>query len=96
MVVKSKRGRRRYIAMRVRGEERLSDEAFLGTLNLTLYQRGIRFKVIQFNGREGIVRVNGKDRDRASEALNEADGSLTTLRISGTLKTLREGVLGER
>ena len=82
--------------MRVRGEDKLTDEAFLGTLNSSLYQRGIRFKVIQFNGREGIVRVNGKDRDRALEALNEADGSLTTLRISGTLKTLREGALGER
>lgn len=73
----------------------MSDEAFLGALNFSLYQRGIRYKVIQFDGRQGIVRVGGADRDRAVEAMNEGgEGALMTLRISGTLKALREGVLG--
>lgn len=74
----------------------MSDEGFLGALNSSLYRRGIRFKVIQFNGREGIVRVSGADRDRTVAALNEGEGPLETLRISGTLRTLREGVLREK
>jgi len=83
--------------VRCRGEERMSDEALLGALNSSLYRRGIRFKVIQFNGREGIVRVSGADRDRAVAALNEGEERpLETLRISGTLRTLREGVLSEK
>ncbi|MDW5563291.1 MAG: hypothetical protein SA339_08705 [Methanomassiliicoccus sp.] len=97
MVVKSKRGRRRYIAVRAREAERMTDEAFLGALNSSLTRGGVRYKVIQFDGREGIVRVSGADRDRALAALGGPEASaLVTLRTSGTLKTLREGVLGGR
>ena len=97
MVVKSKRGRRRYIALRAREEKGISEEAFLGALNSSLRRSGIRYKVIQFDGREGIVRVSGADRDRALGILNEAAGStLATLRVSGTLKTLRNYVLSRK
>lgn len=97
MVVKSKRGRRRYIALRVREGGNISDEAFLGALNSSLYRRGIRYKVIQFDGLEGIVRVSGADHDRALAALHEGAGeTLTTLRVSGTLKTLRDEVLSKK
>jgi RNase P/RNase MRP subunit POP5 len=97
MVVKSKRGRRRYIAIRVRGDGRMTDEGLLSALNSSLYRSGVRYKVIQFDGREGIVRVGGIDRDRAQKALEELAGdALVTLRISGTLRTLREGVLVEK
>ncbi|GEM_PF-6537804 len=75
----------------------MTEEAFLGVLNSSLYRSGVRYKVIQFDGREGIVRVSGADRDRALSILNEAAGSsLVTLRVSGTLKTLREGVLSKK
>lgn len=75
----------------------MSEEAFLGILNSSLYRSGIRYKVIQFDGREGIVRVGGADLDRALSALQETAGSaLVTLRSSGTLKTLREGVLSKK
>jgi RNase P/RNase MRP subunit POP5 len=90
MVVKSKRGRRRYIAVRVR-EGSLTDEDLLAVLQGSLGTAHIAYKVIQFNGRMGIVRVGEKDRHRAVDALNAApDGKLETLRTSGTLRTLRE------
>jgi RNase P/RNase MRP subunit POP5 len=91
MVVKSKRGRRRYIAFRTSGEHHMSDEELLGTLNSSLHRSGVRFKVIQFDGRRGIFRVSGSDRDRALKALSGLTGSpITTLRTSGTLRTLRD------
>lgn len=75
----------------------MPEEAFLGILNSSLYRSGIRYKVIQFDGREGIVRVSGADRDRALSVLHEAaGGTLSTLRVSGTLKTLREGALSKK
>ncbi len=75
----------------------MSEEAFLGTLNSSLYRSGIRYKIIQFDGREGIVRVSGADRDRALSTLHEAaGGTLTTLRVSGTLKSLRDDVLSKK
>ncbi len=49
MVVKEKRGRRRYIAFRA--ERELSDEELLAILNATLSPRGIKVpKIIQFDG----------------------------------------------
>ena len=75
----------------------MSEEAFLGILNSSLYRSGVRYKIIQFDGREAIVRVSGADRDRALSILNEAAGNtLATLRVSGTLKTLRDGVLAKK
>lgn len=75
----------------------MTEEAFLGALNSSLHRSGVRFKVIQFDGREGIVRVGGADRDRALKALAElTGGSIATLRTSGTLRTLRERVLDEK
>lgn len=70
----------------------MSEEGFLGALNSSLYRRGIRYKVIQFDGSVGIVRVSGADRERAVKALNEDENSLITLRTSGTLRSLREGL----
>ena len=75
----------------------MSDEAFLGTLNISLNRSNVRYKVIQFDGHEGIVRVNGADRDSALKALTDVGGdALITLRTSGTLKTLRQEVLSEK
>jgi len=92
MVVKEKRGRRRYIAFRV--ENRISDEELLGTLNAILSPRGIKVpKVIQFDGRMGILRCPPVDKDRVVSALSERSDPrrrIETLSTSGTLLTLRE------
>ena len=97
MVVKSKRGRRRYIAVRYRQEGTLTDEGLLAALNISLTASGIKFKVIQFDGRRGIVRVSGADQARAVEAMNnKSNDALETLKTSGTLRTLREGVLAPK
>ena len=75
----------------------MSDEEFLSCLNVSLASSGIRFKVIQFDGRRGIVRVAGPDQGRAVEAINGMAGeALETLRASGTLRSLREGVLAPK
>lgn len=92
MVVKEKRGRRRYIAFRA--EPRLSDAELLAMLNATLSPRGIKVpKVIQFDGGMGIIRCPPADKDKVIAALSEGSASrsrITTLSTSGTLLTLRE------
>jgi len=92
MVVKEKRGRRRYIAFRV--ESKISDGELLATLNATLTPLGIKVpKVIQFNGSMGIIRCSPLDKDRVIAALTERSEPryrIETLSTSGTLLTLRE------
>ncbi len=92
MVVKEKRGRRRYIAFRV--DSKISDGELLAALNATLAPLGIKVpKVIQFDGRTGIIRCSPLDKDRVISALNDRSDSryrIETLSTSGTLLTLRE------
>ena len=92
MVVKEKRGRRRYIAFRA--ESRLSDSELLASLNAIMSPKGIKVpKVIQFDGRMGILRCSPADKEKVVAALAEGSdlrGSIETLSTSGTLLTLRE------
>ncbi len=92
MVVKEKRGRRRYIAFRA--ERRLSDEELLALINSLLSPRGIKApKVIQFDGTMGILRCSPADKERIVGAFAERSGprcAIETLSTSGTLLTLRE------
>jgi len=88
-VVKSKRGRRRYIAFAAEG----TTEDLLHALGSALRGAGVpTYKLIQYDGRKGIVRVRGEDQARAVEALGRPGPGLAirTLAVSGTLKTLRE------
>jgi RNase P/RNase MRP subunit POP5 len=90
VVVKSKRGRRRYIAFRT---EAATTEDLLHALGAALRGAGVpTFKLIQYDGTMGIVRVRGEDQARAVEALGRPTAGLTitTLAASGTLRTLRE------
>jgi len=90
MVVKSKRGRRRYIAFSTTPS---TNEALLGMLGTALRGAGVgHFKLIQYDGTKGIVRVGGADQKAAVEAMGDPDASphITTLAASGTLRTLRE------
>ena len=92
MVVKEKRGRRRYIAFRV--NSRISDGELLAALNATLTPLGIKVpKVIQFNGTMGILRCSPLDKEKVISALTERSDlrcRIETLSTSGTLLTLRE------
>jgi len=90
MVVKEKRGRRRYIAFEV--DRRVSDEDML-TVLATLQAQGVKGKMIQFNGVRGIFRCRPQDKDRALALLASRSPdqfALRTLSTSGTLRTLRE------
>lgn len=94
-MVKSKRGRRRYIAFRT---EAATTEDLLHALGTALRGAGVpTFKLIQYDGTKGIVRVRGEDRARAVEALGKPGAGLTvtTLAVSGTLRTLRERFFGD-
>jgi RNase P/RNase MRP subunit POP5 len=89
MVVKAKRGRRRYIAFEtseVNDAETVSREIITSAVRL-----GVRPpKLIQFEGRRGIVRSLEPEKEATLELINSAALPMRTLRTSGTLKTLRE------
>lgn len=87
MVVKSKRGRRRYIAFET--TKKMSDDQLLCSLRSCFEGAGISVpKIIQFNGNRGIVRVNGTNVDKARALMNNEN--FKTLLTSGTLLTIRE------
>ena len=91
MVVKEKRGRRRYIAFETNVQA--TDDALLAHLMAAVTPIGVKVpKVIQFNGRMGIVRCSPTDKDKVIAAISsEIRGlAITTLSTSGTLKTIRE------
>jgi RNase P/RNase MRP subunit POP5 len=92
MVVKEKRGRRRYIAFR--SDRRITDEQLLAALNAALSPRGVKVpKVIQFDGEKGILRCPLSDKEKVLTALASrpnASFHLVTISTSGTLRTLRE------
>jgi RNase P/RNase MRP subunit POP5 len=89
MVVKEKRGRRRYIAFET------SDVIDAETVSREIISSAVRLgvrppKLIQFEGRRGIVRSLEPEREATLELINSAALPMRTLRTSGTLKTLRE------
>jgi RNase P/RNase MRP subunit POP5 len=92
MVVKEKRGRRRYVAFHT--DRKITDEELLAAFTSTFSPKGIKVpKVIQFDGCKGIFRCPPSDKDRVIDALAHRTSnvfSLVTLSTSGTLRTLRE------
>lgn len=82
MVVKSERGRRRYIFFRVPEDVRRDD--------LTQMLSGIAsVKVITCTGGEAVVRCSPADRPLVTETLGSREG-FGSVRTSGTLRTLRD------
>ncbi len=80
MTVKSKRGRRRYIAFKVSP----------GLTAPELSQKVPRqFRVIQCAGGMAIVRCSPETADGCKAAVRRADPSSEPVRTSGTLRTLR-------
>ena len=97
MVVKDRRGRRRYIAFRVLSESRVSIDDLFRTLGDVSDRSGTKApKLIEFDGTIGIVRCSNIEKERTLEMLVKLDliaqkkVKVELLRTSGTLKTLRE------
>lgn len=89
MVVKEKRGRRRYVAFET--TESIDAETVSREIISSAVRLGVRPpKLIQFEGQRGIVRSSEPEKDATIELLNTAQLPMKTLRTSGTLKTLRE------
>lgn len=90
MVIKSKRGRRRYIAFTTKPS---TYEEMMHSLGSALRGASIdSFKLIQYDGTKGIVRVRRDDQRAAVKAMGLSTEGLkiTTLAASGTIRTLRE------
>jgi RNase P/RNase MRP subunit POP5 len=96
MVVKAKRGRRRYIAFSVTSASPPSPDELLAAFRAASASPADRLpKLIQFDGRTGIVRCLETEREATMDLLSRVRGredalSLRTLSTSGTLKALRE------
>lgn len=72
-----------------------SDLADAETVSREIISSAVRLgvrppKLIQFEGRRGIVRSSEPEKEAIIELLNAAELPMRTLRTSGTLKTLRE------
>ncbi len=96
MVVKERRGRRRYVAFEVTSEELLGAEALLSAMRSLSGGRKPP-KMVQFDGHIGIVRCDLRELAWTKELLVNAGtrlaSSISTLSTSGTLHALR-GRLG--
>jgi RNase P/RNase MRP subunit POP5 len=93
MVVKERRGRRRYVAFEVTSEELLGADAFLSALRSLSSGRKAP-KLIQFDGHLGVVRCDLGELAWTKELLvgvgERLGSSIRTLSTSGTLHALRE------
>ena len=85
MVVKSKRGRRRYVAFTL--SETFTKETLAG--KLSAYSGGTEFKVIQCASGWCIVRSAPNDVRKVIEMMSHADPASKSVSTSGTLITLR-------
>ncbi len=96
MVVKEKRGRRRYVAFEATGAAVETNEQLYSALLALFNRSGQRFpKLIQLEGRLGIVRCLEPDMKAVIDVLNRSVGEkenevrFRTLCTSGTLRALR-------
>lgn len=96
MVVKEKRGRRRYIAFEVLSDKPVSLDELRSVLRAESRHCNIDPpKIIQYENQRGIVRCQHTEKERVIEFLNniKREGglfSIKTLRTSGTLRKLRK------
>ncbi|MEM0448971.1 MAG: hypothetical protein QW520_04030 [Methanomassiliicoccales archaeon] len=94
MVVKDKRGRRRYVAFKLVSEKPVSTDAFMSALKKSSPPGGKPPKLIQFDGNHGIVRCELKDLNNTRVILlkigEEMGAEIQTLSTSGTLLALRK------
>lgn len=93
MVVKDKRGRRRYIAFVLTQGGPITKSGLITLLREASREHGIEEpRVIQFDGVKGIVRCAHIQKEETVEALGERKNGIVvkTLSTSGTLRKLRE------
>lgn len=91
MTVKEKRGRRRYVYFEsTDGTVRPHEDMLQSVINPSA-AAGVRsIKLIQFDGRRGILRCALTELDMLLGAVNADDRPFRTLCTSGTVRTLRE------
>ncbi|MCJ2555517.1 MAG: hypothetical protein LN415_00180 [Candidatus Thermoplasmatota archaeon] len=99
MVVRDKVGRKRYIVFSVHTESELSHGDFERAAVLLLREKGalrsVRPKLIDFDGRAGILRCAHTGKDEAIGTLNAltvvagAKVTVETVKTSGTLRKAR-------
>lgn len=91
MTVKEKRGRRRYVYFEsADGTVRQHEDMLQSVINASA-AAGVRsIKLIQFDGRRGIVRCALVELETFVRAVNADGRPFHTLCTSGTLRTLRE------
>jgi len=97
MVVKSRRGRRRYVAFEVRPPGSITFDEIAKAIESEERKGGLRLKLIEYRASKGIVRCLGPDTRRAKEFLaalgcEETGCAVKTVRTSGTLLALREAL----
>ena len=97
MVVKDKRGRRRYVAFEIVPHEAVSTEGIVQVLAAEFSRRGLRApKLIQYGKGFGIVRCSNEELARTKEILNAVierpEARSSTIKTSGTLRTLRDSI----
>jgi len=97
MVVKGRRGRRRYIAFEVISGEPVDPMELKRTLRSETSRLGIEApKLIQYENKRGIVRCGHTDKEmviRLLQEIDELDGKMVRVKClltSGTIKTLRD------
>jgi RNase P/RNase MRP subunit POP5 len=94
MVVKERRGRRRYVAFEVMSEELVGTEALLSSLKALAPSGTKPPKLIQFDGHMGVVRCDLPELAVTKELLVRAGArsgaDIRTVSTSGTLHALRE------
>ncbi len=103
MVVKEKRGRRRYIAFSVISSRSVGRQEVLSEMSARSDLMRLHAPVIiQYGGNKGIVRCDHAAKEETLRLLRQLRGEpgmeyrVEPLRTSGTLRTLREKYFSER
>ena len=89
MVVKEKRGRKRYILFHCSKEFNKSEIDKIILKEIKPLKSKINCKLIEFNGKKGIVLVGHNLLNESREIMNRKEG-INTITSSGTLKGLNK------
>ena len=91
MVVKEKRGRKRYILFKHSNKGPTSNLINFFRTKIGNLESKIKWKLIEVNIENGIVRVDHKLLDKSREIMNNESEELKiiTVRTSGTIKGLK-------
>ena len=90
MVVKEKKGRKRYILFAHSNQSKHNIEQFIRE-KIRILKSKIKCRLIEFDSENGIIRVDHKLLTEVRNIMNKKSGELKleTIRTSGTLKGLK-------